>query len=160
MKSHGQLTKEMKQVLSFRQNSLWLLGLSAMLVLCGNMAFGQVSGKDFNANGVFNTSTSYNEAGAYTVTGGTLGQIRLEFELPDAFTFASKGATGGTTVLFPSAATQNLAVNYPEDYWDNAGQPTSQLIVPCYVNGAITNAVAINGIGIAQLGNNQKDNLK
>jgi SdrD B-like domain/SprB repeat len=110
----------------------------------------QVSGKvfkDFNANGTFDTGTSYNEVGqagievkaydpsgaalAVTYTGGgtktdntgeysvasaTPNQVRLEFVLPDDYTFASSGSTGGTTVMFPTTATQDLAVNYPADY--------------------------------------------
>jgi hypothetical protein len=188
MQTTPQFTKKIQQCLYFRQNSLWPLGLSVLLVLCSSMAFGQVSGKvfkDFNANGVFNTSTSYNEVGmagvvvkatnpagtaltvtytsgtattstgAYTVTGGTLGQIRLEFVLPDMLTFASKGATGGTNILFPSGATQDLAVNSPEDYWNNAGQPIPQLVVPCYINGTITNPGSIANTGIVQIGNDQ-----
>ncbi|MFN8344374.1 MAG: SdrD B-like domain-containing protein [Spirosomataceae bacterium] len=75
--------------------------------------------------------TATNTTGGYTVTGGTLGQIRLEFVMPDSYTFASKGATGGTTILFPGNATQNLAVNYPADYC----QSTPSLVTPCYVNG-------------------------
>jgi uncharacterized repeat protein (TIGR01451 family) len=96
-----------------------------------------------------------NGTGGYTVSGGTLGQIRLEFVMPDNYTFASKGATGGTTIVFPSGATQNLAVNSPDDYWDNATQPTPQLIVPCYVNGTITNPGSTSHTGIAQLDNSQ-----
>ncbi|HPI70595.1 MAG TPA: SdrD B-like domain-containing protein, partial [Tenuifilaceae bacterium] len=97
--------------------------------------------------------TSTNTTGGYAVTGGTLGQIRLEFILPDGFTFASNGATGGTTVMFPTGATQNLAVNYPDDYWNNATQPVPQLLVPCYVNGTAT--VGGTNTGIVQIGNDQ-----
>ena len=60
--------------------------------------------------------TSTNSTGGYSVTGGTLGQIRLEFVMPDNFTFASNGSAGGTSVLFPTSDTQNLGVNYPADY--------------------------------------------
>jgi hypothetical protein len=96
-----------------------------------------------------------NTTGGYMVSGGTLGQIRLEFVMPDGYTFASSGAIGGTTLLFPAGSTQDLAVNYPEDYWDNTTQPIPQLIVPCYVNGTITNPGSISHTGIAQLGNDQ-----
>jgi SdrD B-like domain len=95
--------------------------------------------KAYNPSGTLLTTaytgggTSTNSTGAYTVTGGTLGQIRLEFVLPNGFVFASKGSTGGTTVMFPTTATQNLGVNYPDDYWDNTKDP--RYVVPCYVNG-------------------------
>jgi len=74
--------------------------------------------------------TTTDNTGDYTVSGGSLGQIRLEFILPDTYTFASLGATGGTTVMFPSTATQNLAANYPADYC----QSDPFLVTPCYVN--------------------------
>ena len=75
--------------------------------------------------------SSTNSTGAYTVTGGTAGQIRLEFVMPDTYTFASKGAIGNTTVIFPTSAqtTVNLAVNYPADYCQSA----PSMVIPCYV---------------------------
>jgi hypothetical protein len=81
-----------------------------------------------------------NLTGSYSITGGTLGQIRLEFIMPDGAIFATKGANGGTTVMFPSSATQNLAVNAPDDYWDNATLTDPRYIVPCYVQGTINGA--------------------
>lgn len=78
--------------------------------------------------------TATNSTGGYTVTGGTLGQVRLEFVMPDNFTFASSGNVGGTTVMFPSTATQNLAVNYPADYCEG----TRDVIVPCFLFGSPT----------------------
>lgn len=86
------------------------------------------------------SGTATNSTGAYTVTGGTLGQIRLEFVMPDNYTFASNGASGGTTVLFPSAATQNLAVNYPADY---CGVADPMLVTSCYVGN---NAAGVNDV--------------
>ena len=74
--------------------------------------------------------SSTNSTGEYTVTLGTLGQIRLEFVMPDNLSFASTGPTGGTTVIFPTGATQNLAVNYPEDYC----QPIPKIATICYVS--------------------------
>ena len=131
-------------------------------------SYAQVSGivfNDFNANGTKENTATYNEVdmagvvvnatnpagaaltvaytgggtstnttGNYTVTGGTAGQIRLEFVMPDSYTFASSGASGGTTVMFPSGIAQNLAVNYPQDY----SQASPNLILPCYVGGALT----------------------
>ncbi|WP_162794067.1 SdrD B-like domain-containing protein [Runella rosea] len=84
--------------------------------------------------------TSTNTTGAYTVTGGTAGQIRLEFVMPDSYTFASKGAAGGTTVMFPSGTTQNLAVNYPADY---CGVADPMLVTSCYVGN---NAAGMNDV--------------
>jgi hypothetical protein len=60
--------------------------------------------------------TVTNNTGDYSVAGATPGQVRLEFVLPDTYTFASKGSTGGTTVMFPMSGTQDLAVNYPAEY--------------------------------------------
>lgn len=75
--------------------------------------------------------SSTNNTGGYTVTGGTLGQIRLEFILPDGFTFATNGAVGGTSVMFPTTATQNLAVNVPTEFC----QPNPPVVVSCYEPG-------------------------
>jgi hypothetical protein len=83
---------------------------------------------------------STDKSGAYAVTGGTLGQIRLEFVMPDSYTFAAKGASGGTTVMFPSGASQNLAVNYPADY---CGVTDPYLVTSCYVGN---NASGINDV--------------
>jgi hypothetical protein len=54
-----------------------------------------------------------NQFNRFIVLSWNLGQIRLEFIMPDGAIFATKGkANGGTTVMFPSSAnTQNLAVN-------------------------------------------------
>lgn len=82
--------------------------------------------------------TSTNTTGVYTVTGGTAAQIRLEFVMPDSYTFASSGASGGTTVMFPSGATQDLAVNYPGDY----SQPNPEMAVSCYVAGTLGGTAA------------------
>ena len=76
--------------------------------------------------------TATNSTGAYAVSGGTLGQIRLEFVMPDDYTFASKGASSGTTIMFPAAATQDLGVNYPSDYCDTSNP---RVAIPCYING-------------------------
>ncbi len=57
------------------------------------------------------------------------------FTIP-SYTYASKGATGGTTVLFPSTATQNLAINAPDDYWNSSTNPNYTL--SCFVNGTNT----------------------
>ncbi|MEZ4906447.1 MAG: SdrD B-like domain-containing protein [Saprospiraceae bacterium] len=75
--------------------------------------------------------SSTNSTGNYSVTGGTLGQIRLEFVLPDNSYFATSGNGGGTTIMFPTTATQNLAVNYPAEYSDS----DPRLVTPTYVNG-------------------------
>ncbi len=117
--------------------------------------------RDFNGNGTLDISTTNNEiglagvavnavnasgasltvtyvgggsttnsTGQYSVTGGVLGSIRLEFVLPSNY-FATIGTTGGTTIMFPTSATQNLAVNYPQDYSD----ANPKLATPTYVNG-------------------------
>ncbi|MBN8682228.1 MAG: choice-of-anchor E domain-containing protein, partial [Chitinophagales bacterium] len=72
-----------------------------------------------------------NSTGEYSVPSATIGQVRLEFVLPDGFTYASNGVSGGTTVLFPTSGTQNLAVNYPKRYCQNS----PDLVTPCFVNG-------------------------
>jgi SdrD B-like domain/PKD domain len=77
---------------------------------------------------------STDATGGYSVSSGTTGQIRLEFIMPDNYTFASTGASGGTTIMFPVGATQNLAVNYPQDYC----QASPQIVVPCYVGQDLT----------------------
>ncbi len=148
-----------------------LIQVVFILVLFFNASKAQVSGKifrDFNANGTFDTTPTYNENGqsgvvvnAYdtvnnslTVTytgGGTVtddsgqyhvaaampGQVRLEFVLSDGYTFASNGASGGTSIMFPTTSTQDLAVNTPDDYWDNTNLPNPSLIVPIYTQGTI-----------------------
>ena len=78
------------------------------------------------------SGSSTNTTGGYAVTGGILGQIRLEFVLPDAYIYASNGASGGTTVMFPTTATQNLAVYYPDDYC----QTNPKITFMCYDNGS------------------------
>lgn len=92
-----------------------------------------------------------NSSGAYVVTGGTVGQIRLEFVLPDTYTFASNGASGGTTVMFPSGTTQNLGVNYPQDYC----QTNPNLSVSCYAGGAIAGNTETTFIQFAYNGNDK-----
>ena len=79
---------------------------------------------------------STNSTGEYSVSGGTLGQIRLEFVLPDDYIFASNGDVGGTTILFPTTATQDLAVNYPGNYC----QSTPDVITSRLVNGRAAGA--------------------
>ncbi|MEZ0486420.1 putative Ig domain-containing protein [Fibrella aquatica] len=86
------------------------------------------------------SGTATNGTGGYAITGGTLGQMRLEFLMPDDYTFASNGSSGGTTVMFPSAATQNLAVNYPADY---CGIADPLLVTSCYVGN---NAAGVNDV--------------
>jgi len=72
-----------------------------------------------------------NSTGEYSVPSATPGQVRLEFIMPDAYTFASRGNNGGTTVMFPTGSTQNLAVNYPRRFCQNS----PNLVTPCFVNG-------------------------
>ncbi len=90
--------------------------------------------------------TATDNSGGYTVSGGTLGQIRLEFVFPDNYTFASSGASGGTTVMFPTAATQNLAVNYPTDYSD----ANPLLAAPMYINGNRAIADVANRVALVK----------
>jgi hypothetical protein len=150
----------------------------SFLISLSQIATAQVSGKifkDFNANGVFDSGTTYNEVGQagvevkaydplgvvltvtytgggtktngtgeYSVASASVGQVRLEFILPDNYIFAATGATGGTSVMFPSTATQNLAVNTPDDYWDNTAIPDPSLIIPIYTQGTLTSAYKDN----------------
>jgi hypothetical protein len=125
--------------------------------------------KDFNANGTFDSGNSYkevgqsgvivnaysptgaltvsytgggnvtNNTGEYAVSGGTIGQIRLEFILPDNYTFATNGLQGGSTVMFPTAATQNLAVYYPIEF-NNQSNP--YIAVPHFINGTYNNTTS------------------
>ena len=129
-------------------------------VLMTPSVFGQVQGKvyrDFNANGVFDSTASYKEVGltaitvtaynsANTVVGTTTtnatgnytipsvsGALRVEFSLPTYY-FASKGNTGNTSIQFVTApiVTTNLAVNVPSDYCESTNP---LLATPCYING-------------------------
>lgn len=86
------------------------------------------------------SNTATTSSGSYSVTNGTTGQVRLEFILPDGYTFAANAATGGTLLMFPTTATQNLAVNSPDDYWDRTNIPDPTYVIPCYVQGTITGA--------------------
>lgn len=86
------------------------------------------------------SGTATNNTGSFTVTGGTVGQVRLEFILPDGATFASNGPIGGTPVLFPTTASVVLAVNTPDDFWDTAAIPDPAYVIPCYVQGPINGA--------------------
>jgi hypothetical protein len=84
--------------------------------------------------------TKTNGTGEYSVASATPGQVRLEFILPDNYIFATIGATGGTSVMFPTTSTQNLAVNTPDDYWDNTTIADPTLLIPIYTQGALTSA--------------------
>jgi hypothetical protein len=150
----------------------------------GVPASAQVSGivfRDFNANGVKDNTATFNEPflpgvtvkaydvsnaevgsvisgvnGDYMFTGLTL-PLRIEFSgLAVGDYSAPQGSGSNTSVQFVTAAATNVnfGVQYPDDYWDNTGQPIPQLVVPCYVNGAITNPTASN-TGIVQFGNDQ-----
>lgn len=122
----------------------------------------QVAGtvfKDYNINGVQNTTTSLTEVGLSGVTvkaynasnallgsgttasdgtyliAGITGKIRLEFDVPAPF-YATKGAISNTVTQFltvPSGGLTNvnLGVNSPADYCPG----TPNVIVACYVSG-------------------------
>lgn len=75
---------------------------------------------------------STNATGSYAVTGGTIGQIRLEFIMPDGHTFASRGAASGTTVMFPSSAIQDLGVFYPGSF---SSESNPRIATQYYTNG-------------------------
>ncbi len=78
--------------------------------------------------------TSTDKTGEYSVASASPGTARLEFVMPDSYTYASSGSTGGTTVVFPESGTQNLGVNYPADYCEgDAG-----VIVPCFAFGDLS----------------------
>jgi hypothetical protein len=81
-----------------------------------------------------------NNSGEYNIPSATPGSVRIEFILPDNFTFASNGSIGGTTIMFPMSATQNLAINAPDDYWNNNSNPNPTYIVPNHTQGGITGA--------------------
>jgi len=101
------------------------IGLAGVIVNAYNPSGGTLT-VNYSGGG-----TSTNNTGQYSVTGGVLGQIRLEFILPGTSFYATMGSSGGTTVMFPASATQNLAVNYPAEYSDS----NPKLVTPTYVNG-------------------------
>jgi uncharacterized repeat protein (TIGR01451 family) len=100
---------------------------------------------------------STNTTGQYSVTGGTLGQVRLEFVMPDDYTFASKGGISGTSIMFPTAATQNLGVFYPGAYvsnknprvatqqYTNGNNQTIVFTIDADFTGSIRNVAKITG---------------
>lgn len=152
-----------------KKNSYSIFAFALFSLIIGALN-AQVSGKifkDYNANGIFESSTSYKEdgqsgvlvkaydtngnslsvtytgggtttdnSGEYSVAGATLGQVRLEFILPDNYTFASNGLNGGSTIMFPTTNTQNLAVFYPNEY---VGDANPYIAVPQYINGTYNN---------------------
>lgn len=136
--------------------------LGIFFVLFSLQLTAQVSGtvfKDYNINGVKNTTTSLTEVGlagvpvkaynasntllgsattaadgTYNIAGAT-GKIRLEFSVPTPF-YATKGAVSNTVTQFltvPSGGltNANLGVNSPADYCPG----TPNVIVACFVNG-------------------------
>ena len=135
-----------------------------LLIFLGTWAtpsvFGQVQGKvyrDFNANGVFDSTATYKEVGlsgitvtAYNAAGTSVGTVttnatgnytipsvsgalRVEFTLP-IYYFPSKGSSGNSSVQFVTApnALISLAVNAPSDYCESTNP---LLATPCYING-------------------------
>jgi hypothetical protein len=78
--------------------------------------------------------------GSYSVTGATFGNVRLEFILPQSDIYATNGLTGKTTVIFPTAATnQNLAVNILGDY----SQANPFFVVNKYYDQSVASATNI-----------------
>jgi len=102
------------------------VGLRGVTVIATNSA-GTALTVTYTGNG-----TSTNTTGEYSVAGGTLGQIRLEFIMPDGHTFASKGGVSGTSIMFPTGATQNLGVFYPQNY---SAETNPRVAVQWYTNG-------------------------
>ncbi|MEY4936328.1 MAG: hypothetical protein RIS64_2687 [Bacteroidota bacterium] len=122
----------------------------------------QIQGKvyrDFNANGVFDststfkeiglsgiTVTAYNAAGVSvgtTITNSTgnytiasiSGAMRVEFTGLTRGDFAGpRGANSGTSIQFVTAPATNIhfGLNYPQEY---CGSTNPTLATPCYING-------------------------
>ena len=118
--------------------------------------------KAFNAANVqLGTTQTTNASGSYSFAVGVIPvgtDVRIEFGGIGAGDFSSSNGTGnGTNVQFATApnAAINYAVNSPDDYWDNAGQPNPKLLTIVHAHGdtAHTNS-ANNTFGIVQIDNN------
>ena len=138
-----------------------LLGCFLAFFLPPSVLEAQIQGKvyrDFNANGVFDstatfkeiglsgiTVTAYNAAGAsvgstttnstgnYTI-GSISGSVRVEFSGIDMTDFAApKGSGNNTSIQFVTAPTTavNFGLNYPNHYC----QSTPLMATNCYING-------------------------
>ncbi|QTR50272.1 SdrD B-like domain-containing protein [Candidatus Thiothrix anitrata] len=145
---------------------LWLGVLGATLLI-PNAAFADISGKvfrDFNANGVFDTSANFSEVGfagatvkafdatgtqvatttsgadgAYTLTGLTSGaDYRVEFSWAESW--LKPGTAGGTATQFvkDGASNINMALNNPLDY----SQPNDEVAVSVAIVGPTNQPVA------------------
>jgi hypothetical protein len=156
------------------QRFIWA-GLFLLLTQAANAQVSGIVFRDFNANGVkdntstFNevglagvTVTAYNTAGTavgtatsasdgtYTIT-GVSGAVRVEFTgLPTAY-YSSK--SGGTSVQFVTAPVSgvNFAANVPDEYWDSSTNP--RYVVPQYWNGSASANTAETGIVSTLYGN-------
>ena len=152
----------MKPFLLFKPKPQSVVWVGLFLLLTQQAANAQVSGtvfRDFNANGVKDNSTSFNEtfvqgvtvtaydaagtptatttdaSGAYSFTGLTL-PLRIEFSGYQTGDYsAPKGNTNNTSVQFYTAASSaaNFAVNYPSDYCQS---PTPPIVTPVYISGS------------------------
>jgi hypothetical protein len=118
--------------------------------------------RDYNANGVFDSTAILRENGAigirvsaydrhnalvvsansdywgyYTLQVGTNDSLRIEFDNLSAVDFASAvGTDNGSSVQFVVGGATNVhfALNYPAHF----SQDTAYFVTPCYINGAVS----------------------
>ena len=133
-----------------------------LLTLCSNVSFGQISGyvfKDFNANGVRDSTAIYNDQGrigskvyAYNKVGALVGtgttnlfgqysitvpngDYRVEFEVPadyyDGFSGPNYTSRSNVTFVTAPATKIDLGIYFPSDYCET----TPPVATVCYSIG-------------------------
>lgn len=121
-----------------------------------------VTVKAFNSSNVQLGATKTTDAvGAYSFTAAEIPSgtaVRIEFSgLANTDHAGLNGTGNGTNVQFVTApsTTTNFAVNNPDDFWDNAGQPNPKLLSVVYAHGDINHNNSANTVfGIKQIDNN------
>lgn len=155
----------MKKLFTKFHSTNYLLPLfSFLIILLPSVLTAQVQGKvfrDFNSNGVFDSTATFVEVGlsavtvtAYNAAGTSVGTtttnatgnftipsvsgaLRIEFtNFPAGYYSGMKGTGIGTSVQFVTAPTASVsfALNYTGDYC----QTNAPLVTPCYIAGDAT----------------------
>ncbi|MFZ4057253.1 MAG: SdrD B-like domain-containing protein [Ferruginibacter sp.] len=160
------------------------------VVVCLHLStYAQVSGKvfrDFNANGILNTTVSYNEpavsgitvvatlsngsifttstndSGKYSfsaaqIPAGTPSRIVFSgLKLGDAPSITGSQHFSNVQFVVAPDTTAHFAINAPDDYWDNLNDPNPALMVVQHPRGTY-NGYNAGRFSVVHLQNNTKD---